>query len=177
MPGTTVTLRHDNGDSDVDTIQHAVDQVLRACRERPPSPDGCGGLLLDLSTLTGQPPIDLCAVARGVLADLDLTGVRVEVRTEGQGLGGLGIGIVATVTFAAGTGSVELARRSEGLLAFWREVVLPAVHRLVSRDAVGALRSHTVAPPVPAAPVPVSPVPVSPPVPGGAAASGLDDRR
>ncbi|MDQ1289392.1 MAG: hypothetical protein QG622_2958 [Actinomycetota bacterium] len=137
MTESTVTLRFDGGD--VRTIQYAVDVVLREIRSRPPLRDARGHAVLDLSNLTGFPPVDLDDVAPGSgLADLDLTRIQVAVRAGSGGSGGsgrsagsagTGCGLVVFVGAPALIGSAERARRAEALRAFATHVLLPQLRQ------------------------------------------------
>ena len=126
----SLALRLGYGDTDIATIQQAVDQVLARIRACPPFRDPGGRLVLDLAELTGQPPIDLEAVAPGSgLAELDFTRLRVRVGQAGRGMGGVGTELWVGLTLlpvVVGTGVTlagrwASARRDDAAEARWRQ--------------------------------------------------------
>jgi hypothetical protein len=138
---SAVSLRFGTSDTDVTTMQYVIDIVLREIRSRPPLPDARGHAILDLSTLTGLPPIDLHDVAPGCgLADLDLTRVQIAVRPDGLNPDASGCALVVFIGAPPLTGSAEVALRAQALRAFFTHVLLPQLRHWAGRDVVGQLR-------------------------------------
>jgi hypothetical protein len=129
-------LRYPEVDGDLDTIQHAIDDLLRRIRAVPAVRDQDGRLRLDLSPLTGQRPIDVDELSpSGALAEMDLTQVEVNVKPGAPGLSGADGIVIAIVGGCFLTGTAELVRRN-GLGEFWHRVVLPYLRTRVSSQVV-----------------------------------------
>jgi hypothetical protein len=144
MASYSLPLRFEPGSRDVNTIQQAVDRVLEEIRLRPPVRDGKGRLVLDLSGVTGQAPIDLDDVMPGcTLVWLDLTRLEVSVGYEGSGLGGAGTAVLVVLGVTAGVtvGKMPVTRPAalgRGVLrALWDSVFVEAVQRQAGQDALG----------------------------------------